>query len=155
MALKFDKEKCTGCGSCESACPFGLIAIVDDKPASKWRAVTSAAPVRDACAAEAIKIEKEMAQTPIDGEHHGVWVFAEQRNGEIKGVGLELLSKGRELADTLQTELCAVCLGHDIKGVEQFSVCGADKIYLIDDPAFANQSEDPYVAETCPAGKNL
>jgi len=40
------------------------------------------------------------------------------------------------------------CLpGHDIKGVEQFSACGADKIYLIDDPAFANQSEDPYVAE--------
>ena len=147
MALKFDKEKCTGCGSCESACPFGLITIVDDKASIKMEGCNLCGACQEACATEAIKIEKEMAQSPIDGEHRGVWVFAEQRNGEIKGVGLELLSKGRELADTLQTELCAVCLGHDIKGAEQFSVCGADKIYLIDDPAFANQSEDPYVAE--------
>ena len=27
------------------------------------------------------------------------------------------------------------------------TACGADKVYIIDDPAFTNQSEDPYVAE--------
>ena len=105
------------------------------------------------CAAEAIKIEKEMAQAPTGDEHHGIWVFAEQRNGEIKGVGCELLSKGRELADTLKTELCAVCLGHDIKGIEQLSACGADKIYIIDDPAFTNQSEDDLCRGTCQTRK--
>ena len=133
--------------ACESACPFGLISIVDDKASIKMEGCNLCGACQDACAAEAIKIEKEMAQAPTGGEHHGIWVFAEQRNGEIKGVGLELLSKGRELADTLQTELCAVCLGHDIKGTEQLSACGADKIYIIDDPAFANQSEETYVAE--------
>jgi electron transfer flavoprotein alpha subunit len=62
-------------------------------------------------------------------------------------VGYELLSKGRELADSLKTELCAVCIGHNVKGIDQLVACGADKVYLIDDPAFAMQSEDAYVAE--------
>ena len=147
MGLNFDKEKCTGCGSCESACPFGLITIVDDKASIKMEGCNLCGACQDACATEAIKVEKAMAQTNTSGEHHGVWVFAEQRNGEIKTVAYELVSKGRELADTLQTELCAVCLGHDIKGIEQLTACGADKVYVIDDPAFVNQSEDPYVAE--------
>ena len=147
MGLSFDKEKCTGCGSCESACPFGLISIIDDKALIKVEGCNLCGACQDACACEAIKIEKEMAQTITGDEHQGVWVFAEERNGEIKNVGYELLSKGRELADTLKTELCAVCFGHDIKGIEQLAAYGADKVYLIDDPSFTNQSEDPYVGE--------
>ena len=147
MGLNFDKEKCTGCGNCESACPFGLITIVDYKANIKLEGCNLCGACQDACATEAIKIEKEIAVVSTGDEYHGVWVFAEQRNGVIKGVGYELLSKGRELADTLKTELCAVCFGHNIDGVEQLTACGADKVYLIDDPAFANPSEDPYVAE--------
>ena len=147
MGLNFDKEKCTGCGSCEPACPFGLITIIDDKASIKLEGCNLCGACQDACAAEAIKIEKQVAPITGSDEYHSVWVFAEQRNGEIKSVGYELLSKGRELADYLKTELCAVCLGHDIKDIKQLTDCGADKVYVIDDPAFANQSEDPYVAE--------
>jgi electron transfer flavoprotein alpha subunit len=147
MGLNLDKEKCTGCGSCESACPFGLITIADDKANIKVEGCNLCGACQDACPTEAIKIEKAMAPVAAGDDYHGVWVFAEQRNGEIKTVGCELLSKGRELADTLKTELCAVCLGHDVKGIEQLTACGADKVYLIDDPAFSNQSEEPYVAE--------
>ena len=147
MGLSFDKEKCTGCGSCESACPFGLITIIDDKASIKLEGCNLCGACQDACATEAIKIEKEMSPMMDGDEYHGVWVFAEQRNGEIKGVGYELLSKGRELADTLKTELCAVCFGHEVKGIEQLTAYGADKVYVIDDPAFTNQTEDAYVAE--------
>jgi electron transfer flavoprotein alpha subunit len=147
MGLSFDKEKCTGCGNCEPACPFGLISIVDDKASIKMEGCNLCGACQDACAFEAIRIEKEIAEALSGDEYHGVWVFSEQRNKEIKGVGYELLSKGRELADTLNTELCAVCFGHNVKGIEQLTACGADKIYLIDDPAFTTLSEDAYVAE--------
>ena len=32
-------------------------------------------------------------------EYNGVWVFAEQRNGELQKVSLEILGEGRRLAD--------------------------------------------------------
>ena len=31
MAIQIDVEKCTGCGSCVPACPFGVMELVDDK----------------------------------------------------------------------------------------------------------------------------
>ena len=147
MGISIDKEKCTGCGSCASVCLFDLIDIVDDKARIKEEGCNLCGACQEACAFEAIKIEKKGEEALADDAYHGVWVFAEQRNGEIKGVGYELLSKGRELADTLKTELCAVCFGHNIKCVEQLTACGADRVYIIDDPAFANQTEDTYVAE--------
>ncbi|MBN1643665.1 MAG: electron transfer flavoprotein subunit alpha [Dehalococcoidales bacterium] len=147
MGISVDKEKCTGCGNCVSTCLFGLIDIVDEKARIKEAGCTLCGACRDACAFEAIRIEKEIAEVLVGDEHRGVWVFTEQRNGEIKNVSYELLSKGRELADTLKTELCAVCLGYNIKDIGQLTAYGADKIYLVDDPSFANQSEDPYVTE--------
>ena len=128
MGISLDKENCTGCGSCESACPFGLITIIDDKASIKVEGCNLCGACQDVCPTEAIKIEKAMATVTPGNDYHGVWVFAEQRNGEIKTVGCELLSKGRELADTLKTELCAVCIGHNVKGIEQLTACGADKV---------------------------
>ncbi|MQY81898.1 MAG: electron transfer flavoprotein subunit alpha, partial [Dehalococcoidia bacterium] len=79
----------------------------------------------------------------MSSEHYrGVWVFAEQRDGKIKSVACELLAKGRELADALQTELSAVCFGHGIGEVEQLIAHGADRVYLVDSPALANNQED-------------
>jgi electron transfer flavoprotein alpha subunit len=62
----------------------------------------------------------------------------------LKSVVYELLSKGRKLADTLETELCAVCFGHNVDEVEQLIAYGADKVYLIDSPALAHFQEDLY-----------
>jgi len=80
----------------------------------------------------------------VSNSHQGVWVFTEQRDGKLKGVAFELLSKGRQLADTLRTELCAVCFGHNVSQVEQLITYGADKVYLIDSPALAHFQEDLY-----------
>ncbi|MBI2853184.1 MAG: electron transfer flavoprotein subunit alpha/FixB family protein [Chloroflexi bacterium] len=74
--------------------------------------------------------------------YQGVWTFAEQRNGKLKRVSYEILARGRELADTLGTELTAVCFGHNISEVDQLIAHGADKVYLIDDPALAVNQED-------------
>ena len=147
MGIRVIVEKCTGCGTCQPVCPFGLIDIIDEKARINVAGCNLCGACKDACAYEAIEIEKTSVQVTASDEYRGIWVFAEQRNGEIKTVAYELLSKGRELADTLKTELCAVCIGYNVKDVTQLSAHGADKVYVIDDPALAVQTEDPYVAE--------
>ena len=44
-----------------------------------------------------------------------VWVFIEQEAGKIASVSLELVSKGRELADRLGVKLEAVLLGDKVE----------------------------------------
>jgi len=147
MGIRVDKAKCTGCETCASACPFGLIDIIDGTARIKVEGCNLCGACKDACAFEAIEIQKAATLASDAAGHRGVWVFAEQRNGEIKSVAYELLARGRELADLLKTELCAVCLGTGVKGVDSLTAAGADKVYLVDDPGFASQTEDPYVAE--------
>ncbi|MBM3133442.1 MAG: electron transfer flavoprotein subunit alpha/FixB family protein, partial [Chloroflexi bacterium] len=98
------------------------------------------------CSFEAIIIEAPKAEAAVHDDSKGVWVFAEQRDGHIKGVAYELLNKGRELANALNTELCAVCLGHNVKGVEELGEYSADKVYLFDDPSLAQFQDDIYTA---------
>jgi len=147
MAIYVDKEKCTGCGSCQEACPFGLIDIIDEKANIKIEGCTLCGVCSDGCSFEAIRIEREIEKALIGDDHRGVWVFAEQYRGEIRSVAYELLAKARALAATLETGLSAVCLGQNVNHVEQLVAFGADKIYVVDDPIFADGSEDPYVFE--------
>ncbi|ABB14632.1 electron transfer flavoprotein subunit alpha/FixB family protein [Carboxydothermus hydrogenoformans] len=75
----------------------------------------------------------------------GVWVFVEHLGGEIAPVTFELLGKGRELADDLETELAAVLLGDGVRDfAEQLFRYGADKVYLIDDPVLKDYRTYPY-----------
>ena len=68
-------------------------------------------------------------------EYRDVWVLVEQRDGEIRGVTLELLGKGRELADSLDSQLVAVLLGNSVGNqCQELISYGADKIIWIDDP---------------------
>ncbi len=41
----------------------------------------------------------------------GVWVFCEQRQGELQPTVLELISEARKLADDMGTEVCGLLLG--------------------------------------------
>ncbi len=146
MTIQIDIGRCVGCGSCIPACPFDALQIVNNK-AQVNDNCTLCGACKDACDYDAIIIEapKEL-ETPQDS-FRGVWVFAEQRDGRLKSVAYELVSKGRELADDLHTELCAVCFGHRVEGVQQLIEYGADKVYLLDDPALADHQEDVYVGQ--------
>src|SRR4030042_760202 len=141
MGIKIDYSKCTVCGNCIPSCPFGLIDLVDDKIQVK-EGCNLCGACRDTCNYEAITIEAPQQAVKADKDSHGVWVFAEQRRGEVKNVAYELLSRGRELADTLKTELCAVCLGHNISDVDSLIAHGADKVYLVDSTDLADNQED-------------
>lgn len=142
MTISIDLEKCTGCGSCVPACPFGLIDLVEDKAQIK-EGCNLCGACRDSCSFEAIIIAGPAEQEAIEG-YQGVWVFAEQRGGKLKSVSYELVSEGRKLADKLGAELSAVCIGHNVGGVEELISCGADRVYLADDPSLADHHEDYY-----------
>ena len=146
MSIRIEAEQCTGCGSCVDVCPFGIIEIVDDI-AQIGEGCNLCGACRDACTFEAIIIEAPAEAEVADDSYRGVWVYAEQQDGQLKGVSYELVSKGRELADTLGNELCAVCFGHNVNDASRLAAYGADRIYLVDDPSLANQQEDIYAAE--------
>jgi electron transfer flavoprotein alpha subunit len=75
-------------------------------------------------------------------EYSSVWVFSENMD-----LMLELLRKGSELAEKLQTESAAVLLGHDIRRkTDELFGYGADKVYVIDDPLFKESGSEPYVS---------
>ncbi len=63
-----------------------------------------------------------------------VWVFAEQRNGELHDVSLELLGKARELADCSASKVAAVLMGYKVGDLTQRLInFGADLVILADD----------------------
>ena len=67
-------------------------------------------------------------------DYKGVWVFAEQREGELQKVSLELLGEGRRQADKLGVELTAVLLGNNVSGLaETLAKHGADKVVVAED----------------------
>lgn len=78
-------------------------------------------------------------------EYKGVLVFVEQRSNEIQNVSLELLGKGRKLAEELNVSLVAALLGNDIeKHANALVSYGADKVVLVEDEALAVFTTEPY-----------
>ena len=78
-------------------------------------------------------------------DYKDVYVFAEQRDGVIQNVALELLGKARELADANNEKVVAILLGKDIKGkAQELIVSGADKVLVVDHDLLATYLTEPY-----------
>ena len=74
-----------------------------------------------------------------------VWIFAEQHDGNLEDVPVELLSKGRELADQLGVKLAAMLLGDNVGELAQrLGQYGADKVYLAEHPLLSSYQTNPY-----------
>ena len=78
-------------------------------------------------------------------EYKGVFVFAQQVDNELSGIGFELIGKGKELAKELGTEVTAVLVGSDVKGLaDELAAYGADRVILVDDPELKEYRTEPY-----------
>ncbi|GKU32037.1 electron transfer flavoprotein subunit alpha/FixB family protein [Clostridium folliculivorans] len=83
-------------------------------------------------------------------DYKGVWVFAEQRNGELQKVSLELLGEGRTIADKLGVKLTALLIGNNVKGLaEKLGIHGADEVLVVENELLENYTTDGYTKVIC------
>ena len=77
----------------------------------------------------------------------GIWIVAEQREGELRKISYELVSEGRRLADQLGQPLTALLLGSNIKEkASDLGKYGADKVIVADDERLATYTTDAYAS---------
>ncbi|WP_040212496.1 electron transfer flavoprotein subunit alpha/FixB family protein [Clostridium polynesiense] len=83
-------------------------------------------------------------------DYKGVWVFAEQREGELQKVSLELLGEGRKIADKLGVKLTALLLGDKIEALsETLAAYGADQVLIAENPLLSHYTTDGYTKVIC------
>ncbi len=74
-----------------------------------------------------------------------VYVFAEQREGVIQPVALELLGKARDLADVLGEKVVAILAGYQIADkANELIAYGADDVVVVDAPALKDYVTEQY-----------
>jgi len=138
-------EKCIGCGKCLKACAYDAISIVERLAVIDIDKCVLCGACKASCPFDAILIRKHSNLEIDKSAFHGIWVYAEQRDGCLAGVVRELLGKGRELADQLSCDLTAVLLGNELNGVpEELIAYGADQVIEIDDPALKHFRDERY-----------
>lgn len=76
---------------------------------------------------------------------HKIWVYAEQVEGVLQAIALELLGAGRILADKLGADLEAILIGHEVQHLACTLIHhGADRVYVANDPELAYYRTLPY-----------
>ena len=149
MALIIHKDKCVGCGVCVESCPFNALSIVERLAIVDGSACTmcGACAKEGVCPFEAIEMVIATEENPdvnLD-DYKNVWVFAEQKKGEIQSVVYELLGKGRELATTRGHEVWAILLGKNVSDKAQDLIHrGADKVVVVEDDSLENFEDGIY-----------
>ena len=78
-------------------------------------------------------------------QYKGVYIFAQQVDNAISPIGFELLGKAKELAKDLETEVTAVLLGYNVKGLaDSLAEYGADNVVVVDSPVLETYRTEPY-----------
>ncbi|MCF7895142.1 MAG: electron transfer flavoprotein subunit alpha [Candidatus Omnitrophica bacterium] len=146
--IKIIEDKCTGCGLCISACPVNAIKLTDKKAVIDLDKCTLCKACLESCKFDAIEIKEQTKKAKDLSDYKGVWVFAENSNGNIAPVVFELLNKARQLADDLDTEVSAILLGKRVeKKAEELIQRGADKVYLVDSKDLGHYISENYTVK--------
>ncbi|MFC1478996.1 FAD-binding protein [Planctomycetota bacterium] len=147
MEIQVIIDNCVGCKKCVSACPFGIIEIAEKKAVIKEGCSFCRACLKE-CEFDAIVIEGEEEKRTVavdKSEYSGVWVFGEQKGGELHSVVRELIGEGRKLADELGEQLGVIVFGHEIDALSKEVLSyGADSVYKVDHPELSHYKCDVY-----------
>lgn len=80
---------------------------------------------------------------------NNVFVYIEIEEGKIADVSLELLTKGRSLANELNCKLEALVIGHKLEGIEkELYPYGTDVVHIADDERLAPYRTLPHTSVT-------
>ncbi|MCQ2969784.1 MAG: electron transfer flavoprotein subunit alpha/FixB family protein [Clostridium sp.] len=83
-------------------------------------------------------------------DYKGIWVFAEQREGKLQKVSLELLGEGRKLANELGVKLTAILLGNNIECLAStLGEYGADEVLVAESSNLEHYTTDGYTKVIC------
>lgn len=139
-------RKCTGCGQCASACPFGAIDMGNGKPEMNAACKVCGVCVK-ACPQQAI-IKLETKVESVDkSKWKNILVFAEQHEGKLHPVCLELIGKARELAAGVGFSVSAVLIGEHVDAcAQELRHYGVDKVYVYDDAELSYFRADAFAA---------
>jgi len=81
----------------------------------------------------------------LEEETQTIWVYLEHEEGQLAGVSLELLSKGRQLADQAAWQLAGLLPGHQVAHLAPAAFAqGADQVWLIENPLLEHFTVEAY-----------
>ena len=83
-------------------------------------------------------------------DYKGIWVFCEQRDGELMPTDFELVSEARRLANEMSCKVTGVLLGDGVEGAaKELGGYGADEVLVCEDPLLAVYTTDAYTKVLC------
>ena len=147
--LIIDHDLCTACKLCVRNCPFGALSF-DGEQLECSDLCTLCGACVNICRFKALHIERKQASTEELAQYRGVFIWVELEKGKPKKVALELLGKGRALADRLGQELTAVVMtGAENEEIRQLGKFGADRVLLCRHELLEEYSTDGYTNVMC------
>ena len=144
------ERKCTGCEQCVSACPFSAIEMIGGKAQ-----MNAACKVCGLCLKQCPQGAIIRLETKVDSVDKTKWsdilVFAEQSEGSLHPVCLELIGEAQRLAAGKDQKVKAVILGGHVEdcarelrhyGVDEVHVYEGEELSFFRADAFAACVED-------------
>ena len=128
-------------------CPFGAISYEDGK-----LDISSGCKMCKMCVRKGGGLVDfvEEAKTVDKSAWKGICVYADCTGGKIHRVTFELCGKAKELAAVTGHPVYALVIGHNTGDcAQQLRHYGVDKVFVYDDPAFADFRIEPYTAAFC------
>ncbi|MEW6668565.1 MAG: electron transfer flavoprotein subunit alpha [Thermodesulfobacteriota bacterium] len=144
MSVWVEVDLCNGCKRCVKTCPYGAVEVTEGKAHIQERC-TSCGACLEVCKQKALQTDARPKDIPDFSAWKGVWVFAEQRDGRLTPVSLELLGRAQGLAASLKQEVSALLLGYQVSGLaEMLMEYGADTVHVADHKALKDYRTNAY-----------
>lgn len=142
--LKINHDLCTLCEHCISVCPFGALELRNDRIEVLDACRLCKICVRQ-CPVEAMYIETQSATSKANLDARDILVVAEFEGAELHPVTLELIGKGREMADKISANLGCVLIGHGSTPLGEYVLdYGVDRAFVFDYQDLEHFRIEPY-----------